>query len=75
LEEVRRKRLEQMKRGAAKRQEWLARGHGTYREIPGERVRGAAGMLLLLLCVLSLFARHLNGRHATRARRRSSFRR
>ena len=44
LEEVRRKRLEQMKRGAAKRQEWLARGHGTYREVPGEKVRprGAA---------------------------------
>ena len=42
LEEVRRKRLEQMKRGAAKRQEWLARGHGTYREVPGEKVRRAA---------------------------------
>jgi hypothetical protein len=41
LEDVRRRRLEQMKRGAAKRQEWLARGHGTYREIPGERVRAA----------------------------------
>jgi hypothetical protein len=43
LEEVRRKRLEQMKRGAAKRQEWLARGHGTYREVPGEKARRARG--------------------------------
>ena len=39
LETVRQKRLEQMKRMAAKRQEWLARGHGTYREIPGEKAR------------------------------------
>ena len=39
LETVRQKRLEQMKRMAAKRQEWLARGHGTYREVLGEKAR------------------------------------
>ena len=53
LEVVRQKRLEQMKRMAATRQEWLARGHGTYREVPGEKARrGAAGKraLPLLLC-------------------------
>jgi hypothetical protein len=65
LEEVRRKRLEQMKRGAAKRQEWLARGHGTYREIPGERVRGAGARHAIFVFP----ARHLNGRPATRASR------
>jgi len=39
LETVRQKRLDQMKRMAAKRQEWLARGHGTYREVNGEKAR------------------------------------
>ena len=43
LEEVRRKRLEALKRGAAKRQEWAARGHGTYREVPGEKARRRGG--------------------------------
>ena len=43
LETVRQKRLEQMKRMAAKRQEWLARGHGTYREVPGEKARRRPG--------------------------------
>lgn len=33
IEVLRRKRMEEMKRGQKQKQEWLANGHGTYREI------------------------------------------
>lgn len=39
LEDIRRKRLEQMKRTANKRQEWLNKGHGEYKELSGEKAR------------------------------------
>ncbi|KAK9794330.1 hypothetical protein WJX73_000880 [Symbiochloris irregularis] len=37
MEEMRRKRLEQMKIIAKKKQEWMNKGHGEYREIDGEK--------------------------------------
>lgn len=37
LENLRRRRVEQMKQHARKKQEWLSRGHGEYREIDGEK--------------------------------------
>jgi len=39
LEGMRRRRLEQLKRAAARKQEWLQRGHGEYKDIPGEKAR------------------------------------
>lgn len=46
LEEIRRKRLEQMKRTANKRQEWLAKGHGEYKELLGEKARTQSAALV-----------------------------
>ena len=37
LEAMRQRRLDQMKRAAAQRQEWSRKGHGEYKEIFGER--------------------------------------
>lgn len=37
LENLRRKRLEEMKRQAARKQEWLAKGHGEFAEISNEK--------------------------------------
>ena len=37
IENMRQRRLEQMKRAAAQKQEWSRRGHGEYNEISGER--------------------------------------
>ena len=37
LETLRRRRVDQMKQQARKKQEWLSRGHGEYREIDGEK--------------------------------------
>ena len=37
LESLRRRRVDQMKQQARKKQEWLSRGHGEYREIDGEK--------------------------------------
>ena len=37
IENMRQRRLEQMKRAAAQKQEWARRGHGEYNEISGER--------------------------------------
>ena len=37
LEAMRQRRLDQMKRAAAKRQEWSRKGHGEYKEIFGEK--------------------------------------
>lgn len=37
MEDMRRKRLEQMKHMAKKKQEWINKGHGEYREIDGEK--------------------------------------
>lgn len=31
--------MDQMKRAQNKRAEWLSKGHGEYREIPGEKAR------------------------------------
>ena len=36
LEAMRQRRLDQMKRAAAQRQEWSRKGHGEYKEIFGE---------------------------------------
>lgn len=38
LEKLRRKRLDQMKKNAAQRKDWLAAGHGEYRELPEEKM-------------------------------------
>ena len=37
LETLRKRRVDQMKQQARKKQEWLKRGHGEYREIDGEK--------------------------------------
>mmetsp|Transcript_12032 Transcript_12032/g.33838 ORF Transcript_12032/g.33838 Transcript_12032/m.33838 type:complete len:219 (+) Transcript_12032:234-890(+) len=37
LEAIRRKRIDDMKRMQAKKQQWIANGHGEYREILGEK--------------------------------------
>ena len=37
IENMRQRRLDQMKRAAAQKQEWCRRGHGQYTEISGER--------------------------------------
>lgn len=37
IEAIRERRLAEMKRLAAKKQEWAAKGHGDYREIPTEK--------------------------------------
>ena len=37
IEALREKRIQQMKRAQAQRKEWLEKGHGEYREIPGEK--------------------------------------
>ena len=37
LETLRRKRIDDMKRMQAKKQQWLANGHGEYRELNGEK--------------------------------------
>ena len=37
LEGIRRKRIDDLKRMQAKKQQWLANGHGEYREILGEK--------------------------------------
>ena len=37
IEEIRRKRLQQLKNQAGKREEWIAKGHGKYDEIPEEK--------------------------------------
>ena len=37
IQNMRQRRLEQMKRAAAQKQEWSRRGHGEYNEISGER--------------------------------------
>jgi hypothetical protein len=37
LELIRERRLAEMKRIAAKKQEWASKGHGDYREIPTEK--------------------------------------
>jgi hypothetical protein len=37
IENMRQRRLKQMKRDAAQKQEWARRGHGNYREIFGEK--------------------------------------
>ncbi len=37
LEAMRQRRLDQMKRAAAQRQDWSRKGHGEYKEIFGER--------------------------------------
>ena len=39
LDKLREKRLQQMKKQQQKRAEWLAKGHGEYREIHTEKVR------------------------------------
>lgn len=36
-EAIRQKRMEQMKKMAAKRDEWIQNGHGQYSELPGEK--------------------------------------
>jgi hypothetical protein len=69
LETVRQKRLDQMKRMAAKRQEWLARGHGTYREVNGEKARGRPAKRCTSL------ARRVPDAERARGGRRSSSRR
>ena len=37
IENMRQRRLDQMKRAAAQKQEWARRGHGEYKEIFGEK--------------------------------------
>ena len=37
LERVRERRMQQLKKQAAKRKQWIARGHGEYDEIPSEK--------------------------------------
>eukprot|EP00252_Welwitschia_mirabilis_P010036 TRINITY_DN23081_c0_g1_i1.p1 TRINITY_DN23081_c0_g1~~TRINITY_DN23081_c0_g1_i1.p1 ORF type:complete len:220 (-),score=44.49 TRINITY_DN23081_c0_g1_i1:487-1146(-) len=37
LERIREKRLQQLKKMAAKKQQWLSLGHGEYQEIPSEK--------------------------------------
>jgi hypothetical protein len=47
VEAMRQKRLAQLRRGAQKKQEWLARGHGDYRDLPGEKARRCQERLTL----------------------------
>lgn len=37
LDRIRRKRLEEMKRAAAEKMAWRAKGHGSYEELPSEK--------------------------------------
>lgn len=37
LERVRERRMQQLKKQAAKRKQWVARGHGEYDELPSEK--------------------------------------
>lgn len=37
LEKLRHQRIQQMKKAQAQKDEWLSKGHGQYREIPGEK--------------------------------------